>query len=87
MGCCLSNPIGRKLLTFEEYWLASKAWERRGLTLGTTRALVNALVTLDDLYQAHALELATIPRVGRKSSAVLMQKNVRVMGTPRTTAS
>jgi DNA-directed RNA polymerase alpha subunit len=50
----------------------SKAWERRGLTLRSSRALVNnGIVTLDDLYQAHDLELATIPGVGQKSLAVL----------------
>lgn len=62
----------RKASSFEEYWLMSKAWERRGLSLGTARALVNAgFLTLDDLHTAHDLELATIPRVGPKSLAIL----------------
>ena len=60
----------RKASSFEEYWLTSKAWERRGLSLGTARALVNAgFFTLDDLHTAH--DLATIPRVGPKSLAIL----------------
>jgi hypothetical protein len=68
----LSDSIRRKASSFEEYWLASKAWKRRGLTLGAARALVNAgFLTLDDLHGAHDLELATIPRIGRKSLAVL----------------
>jgi hypothetical protein len=50
----------------------SKAWERRGISLGTARALVNAgFLTVDDLYTADDLELATIPRVGAKSLALL----------------
>jgi hypothetical protein len=70
--CSLSDTIRRKASSFEEYWLASKAWERKGLTLGTARALVNAgFRTVDDLYTAHDLELATIPRVGRKSLEIL----------------
>jgi len=57
---------------FEEYWLASKAWERHGLTTGAARSLVhNGFLTLDDLQGAHNLELATISRIGRKSLAVL----------------
>ena len=57
---------------FEEYWLASKAWERHGLTTGAARSLVhNGFLTLDDLQGAHDLELATISRIGRKSLAVL----------------
>jgi hypothetical protein len=68
----MSDSIRRKASSFEEYWLASKAWERRGLTLGAARALVHAgFLTLDDLHGAHDLELATIPRIGRKSLAVL----------------
>ena len=68
----MSDTIRRKASSFEEYWLASKAWERRGLTLGAARALVNAgFLVLDDLHGAHELELATIPRIGRKSLAVL----------------
>jgi hypothetical protein len=68
----LSNTIRRKASSFEEYWLASKAWERHGLTTAAARALVhNGFLTLDDLQGAHDLELATIPRIGRKSLAVL----------------
>jgi hypothetical protein len=73
----LSDTIRRKASSFEEYWLASKAWERRGLTAGAARALVNAgFLVLDDLRGAHELEQATIPRIGRKSLAVLY----RLMG-------
>jgi hypothetical protein len=62
----------RKALTFEEYWLASKAWERRGISLGTARSLVNAgFLTVDDLRTAYDLEIAAIPRVGSKSIAIL----------------
>ena len=66
--------VRRKPLSFEEYWMASKAWERKGLTLGTARALVNAgFLTDEDLHTAHDLELATIPRVGPKSLAILYE--------------
>jgi hypothetical protein len=59
-------------ISFEDYWLASKAWERRGLSLGTARALVNAgFLTLEDLHKAHDFELAGIPRVGAKSLEIL----------------
>ena len=55
--------------SFEEYWLASKAWERKGLTLGTARALVNAgFVTVDDLHTARHFELATIRIHPRKAA-------------------
>ena len=68
----MTDIIRRKPSSFEEYWLASKAWERKGLPLGTARALVNAgFLTVDDLHTAHHLELATIPRVGLKSLAIL----------------
>jgi hypothetical protein len=68
----LSNTIRRKASSFEEYWLASKAWERHGLTTAAARALVhNGFLTLDDLQGAHDLELATIPGFGRRSLAVL----------------
>ena len=68
----MSVIIRHKTSSFEEYWLASKAWERKGLSLGTARALVNAgFLTLDDLHTAHDFELATIPRVGSKSLAIL----------------
>jgi hypothetical protein len=66
------SDIRRKPSSFEEYWLASKAWERKGLTLGAARALANAgFVTIEDLHTAHDLELASIPRVGAKSLSVL----------------
>ena len=59
-------------LSFEDYWLASKAWERSGLSLGTARALVNAgFLSLEDLHKAHDFELASIPRVGAKSLEIL----------------
>ena len=62
----------RKASSFEDYWLASKAWERKGLPLGAARALANAgFLKVDDLHSADALELANIPRVGRKSLAIL----------------
>jgi hypothetical protein len=66
------NIIRHKASSFEEYWLASKAWERKGLPLGTGRALANAgFLTVDDLHTAHDFELASIPRVGAKSLAKL----------------
>ena len=34
--------MGCKPSLFEEYWLVSKAWERKGLPLGTARASANA---------------------------------------------
>jgi hypothetical protein len=68
----LSIIIRRKASSFEEYWLASKLWERHGLTAAAARALVhNGFLALDDVQGAHDLELATIPRIGRKSLAVL----------------
>jgi hypothetical protein len=74
-----------KTFSFEDYWLASKAWERAGLSLGTARALVNAgFLTLDDLYTADDLELANVPRVGPKSLAILYALIGRTMpGAPR----
>jgi hypothetical protein len=72
--------IRRKPSSFEEYWLASKAWQRKGLPLGTARALVNAgFFRVDDLHTAHRLELATIPRVGAKSLSVLYKLMGREM--------
>jgi len=66
------SDIRRKPSSFEEYWLASKVWERKGLPLGTARALANAgFLSVDDLRSAHDLELATIPRVGPTSLAIL----------------
>ena len=51
--------IRRKPSSFEEYWLAPKAWERKGLPLGTARALVNAgFFRVDDLHTAHRLVAA-----------------------------
>ena len=64
----------RKPSSFEEYWLASKAWQRRGLTLASARALTNAgFLTVEDLHSAHKLELAMIPRIGAKSLAILYE--------------
>ena len=76
----MSNIVRRKVSSFEEYWLASKAWERKGLTLGTGRALVNAgFVTVEDLKTAQDLELASIPRVGPKRLAILYRLMEREM--------
>jgi hypothetical protein len=64
--------IRRKASSFEEYWLASKAWERRGLATAAAEALVHSgFLSLDDLQGAHDLELATVPRIGRTSLAAL----------------
>src|SRR4029453_5896116 len=64
------NIIRHKASSFEKYWLASKGWERKGLPLGTGRALANAgFLTVDDLHTAHDFELASIPGVGAKSLA------------------
>ena len=66
------SDIRRKPSSFEEYWLASKEWERKGLPLGAARALANAgFLKMDDLHSANAVELASIPRVGRKSLTIL----------------
>jgi hypothetical protein len=47
----MCGPIRRKASSFEEYWLASKAWERRGLPIGPARSLVNnGFLSLDDLH-------------------------------------
>ena len=52
--------------------MMSKAWERRGLGLAAARALVNAgILTVGDLQTAQDLELASIPRIGSKTIAVL----------------
>ena len=68
----MSDIIRRKPSSFEEYWLASKAWQRKGLPLGTARALANAgFLKVEDLHSAHDLELATVPRVGPKSLVIL----------------
>ena len=81
----MTDIVRRKLLSFEEYWLASKAWEGKGLQLGTARALVIAgFLSVEDLHSAHDLELATIPRVGRKSLAILYGLMGRAMpGAPQ----
>jgi hypothetical protein len=64
----------RKPSSFEEYWLASKTWQQRGLTLASARALTNAgFLAVEDLQSAHKLELAMIPRIGAKSLAILYQ--------------
>ena len=74
------SDIRRKPSSFEEYWLASQAWERKGLPLGSARALANAgFLSVDDLLSANDLELATIPRVGPKSLAILYG----LMGRPK----
>ena len=81
----MSDIIRRKPSSFEEYWLASKAWERKGLPLGTARALANAgFLSVGDLLSVHDLELATIPRVGPKSLAILYGLMGRAMpGAPK----
>jgi hypothetical protein len=77
------SDIRRKPSSFEEYWLASKAWERKGLPLGAARALANAgFLKMDDLHSANALELASIPRVGRKSLTILYGFMGRAPGHP-----
>ena len=49
----MSDIIRRKPSSFEEYWLASKAWEHKGLTLGAARALANAgFLSVNDLHSA-----------------------------------
>ena len=66
--------IRRKPSSFEEYWLASKAWERKGLPLGTARALVNAgYLTVEDLQSVPLSDLAAVPRVGQKSLTILFE--------------
>lgn len=71
-GLTMTDIIRRKPASFEEYWLASKAWQRKGLTLGAARALANAgFLTVEDLQSSHAVELATLPRIGAKSLAIL----------------
>ena len=78
----MSN-IRRNPSSFEEYWLASKTWQSKGLPLGTARALANAgFLKVDDLHSVHALELASIPRVGRESLAILYKLMDRTQGRP-----
>jgi hypothetical protein len=61
-----------KAASFEEYSQASRAWERTGLSLDTARALANAgFLTLADLHRANDFDLASVPRVGAKSLAIL----------------
>jgi hypothetical protein len=68
----MTELIRRKPSSFEEYWRASKAWERKGLTLGAARALTNAgFLTVEDLRSAQIHELARVPRIGAKSLALL----------------
>jgi hypothetical protein len=53
----MTDIIRRKPASFEEYWLASKAWQRKGLTLDAARALANAgFLTVEDLQSTHAVE-------------------------------
>jgi hypothetical protein len=67
-----------------EYWRASKAWQSRGLTLASARALANAgILTVEDLQSANSLELAMIPRIGAKSLALLYElKGEKVPDVP-----
>jgi len=68
----MTDIIRRKPASFEEYWLASKAWQRKGLTLGASRALAQAgFLTVEDLRSAQAHELAMVSRIGAKSLALL----------------
>ena len=71
----MTDTIRCKPSSFEEYWRASKAWQSRGLTLASARALANAgMLTVEDLQGANSLELAMIPRIGAKSLALLYLK-------------
>ncbi|GEP61355.1 hypothetical protein RSO01_85210 [Reyranella soli] len=73
------SHVRHKPSSFEEYWLASKAWERKGLPLGTARALENAgFLTIDDLESAPLWELAAVPRVGKKSFTILLDLRRRL---------
>ena len=73
-GPGMSDSIRRKPSSFEEYWLASKAWQRKGLTLGAARALANAgFLTVEDLQTAPIPEIAMIPRIGAKSLGILYE--------------
>ena len=70
----MTDIITCKPSSFEEYWRASKAWQSRGLTLASARALANAgILTDEDLRSANSLELAMIPRIGAKSLALLYE--------------
>ena len=80
----MSNTIRRKASSFDEYWLMSKAWERRGLTLRAACAFVtNGILTLDDLHRTHELELAATPGIGRESLALLCESVGRQPTGPR----
>jgi hypothetical protein len=62
----------RKPSSFEEYWRASIAWQRKGPTLSAGRALANAgFLSVQDLQNAQTYELAMVPRIGAKSLALL----------------
>jgi hypothetical protein len=76
----VTDIIRHKPSSFEEYWLASKSWQRKGLTLGAGRALANVgFLTVEDLQSVRTLELAMIPRIGAKSLAILYElKGVKV---------
>jgi helix-hairpin-helix protein len=68
------TDVRRKPVSFEEYWRASRAWQRKGLSLGAARALANAgFLTVDDLQSASIRELAMIPRIGAKSLSILYE--------------
>jgi hypothetical protein len=70
----MTDIIRCKPSSFEEYWRASKAWQSRGLTLASARALANAgFLNIKDLQNASSLELAMIPRIGAKSLALLYE--------------
>ena len=47
------SDIRRKPSSFEEYWLESKAWERKGLPLGTARALARAASAAAEIEYQH----------------------------------
>ena len=69
----MTDIIRRKPSSFEEYWQASRAWERKGLPRGTARALANAgYRTIEDLQSVPLSELAAVPRVGKKSLTILI---------------
>ena len=58
LGAGLVDVNGRKPTSFEEYWLASKEWQRRGLTLASARALASAgILTLEDFKPRIPLNL------------------------------
>ena len=80
----MTDIIRRKPSSFEEYWVASQAWQQKGLTLGAGRALANAgFLTVEDLQRAHTRELVMVPRIGAKSLAILYSMRVRREAGPR----